>query len=181
MVGGKPRNLRPRQQISRPIFKTNTSLIQVYNVTFRWYSFVDNYIPSASKEPAWAGDWCQAGFSLADFLYPEDRGDKFFRNVGLHNIYTAPYPRRRNSSKTPPCKPQVLHSSCLLGYNVVYCVKCQPTLQKNMLPLSSGSACQLFHADSLFGLFFYPKDRGGMFLPSVRWLTKDYMTLYPRI
>jgi hypothetical protein len=32
------------------------------------------------------------------FLYPEDRGDTFLRNVGSHKIYTAPHPRRRHSS-----------------------------------------------------------------------------------
>jgi hypothetical protein len=39
------------------------------------------------------------GSSLADFsFYPEDGADTFLRNVGLHNIYTAPHPRRRHSS-----------------------------------------------------------------------------------
>jgi hypothetical protein len=28
----------------------------------------------------------------------DDGGDTFFRNVGSHNIYTAPHPRRRRSS-----------------------------------------------------------------------------------
>jgi hypothetical protein len=28
---------------------------------------------------------------------PEDGGDIFLRNVGLHKIYTAPHPRRRHS------------------------------------------------------------------------------------
>jgi hypothetical protein len=32
------------------------------------------------------------------FFYPEERGDTFLLNVGLHNIYTAPHPRRRHSS-----------------------------------------------------------------------------------
>jgi hypothetical protein len=30
-------------------------------------------------------------------FYPEDGGDTFFRNVGLHKIYTAPHPSRRHS------------------------------------------------------------------------------------
>jgi hypothetical protein len=32
------------------------------------------------------------------FIYPEDGGDMFLRNIGLHNIYKAPHPRRRHSS-----------------------------------------------------------------------------------
>jgi hypothetical protein len=36
-----------------------------------------------------------AGSYLADFfIYPEDGGDTFLRNVCLHNIYTAPHHRR---------------------------------------------------------------------------------------
>jgi hypothetical protein len=31
---------------------------------------------------------------LTGFLYPEDGGDTFLRNIGLHNIYTTPHPRR---------------------------------------------------------------------------------------
>jgi hypothetical protein len=31
-------------------------------------------------------------------FYPQDGGDKFLRNVGLHNVYTASHPRRRHSS-----------------------------------------------------------------------------------
>jgi hypothetical protein len=41
-----------------------------------------------------------AGFSRAEFFYPENGGDTFFRNVGSHKIYTAPHPRRRYSSQT---------------------------------------------------------------------------------
>jgi hypothetical protein len=32
------------------------------------------------------------------FLYPEDGGHRFLRNVGLHKIYMAPHPTRQNSS-----------------------------------------------------------------------------------
>jgi hypothetical protein len=32
------------------------------------------------------------------FLYPEDEGDTFLRNVGSHKTYTAPHPRTRHSS-----------------------------------------------------------------------------------
>jgi hypothetical protein len=32
------------------------------------------------------------------FFYPEDRGDTFLRNIGSHKIYTAPHPRKRQSS-----------------------------------------------------------------------------------
>jgi hypothetical protein len=48
---------------------------------------------SACKKPP-----AHAGFSLAEFFYPEDGGDTFLRNVGSHKIYMAPRPRRRHSS-----------------------------------------------------------------------------------
>jgi hypothetical protein len=32
------------------------------------------------------------------FIYPEDGGDTFLRNVGLHKIYRAPLSRRQHSS-----------------------------------------------------------------------------------
>jgi hypothetical protein len=32
--------------------------------------------------------------SLMDFLYPEDGGDTFLRNVGSHKKYTASHPRK---------------------------------------------------------------------------------------
>jgi hypothetical protein len=35
----------------------------------------------------------------AVFFYPEDGGDTFLRNIGQHNIYTAPHPRRLLFSK----------------------------------------------------------------------------------
>jgi hypothetical protein len=37
-------------------------------------------------------------FLARGFLYTEDGGDTFPLNVGLHNIYTTPHPRRRHSS-----------------------------------------------------------------------------------
>jgi hypothetical protein len=37
-------------------------------------------------------------FHALGVFYPEDRGNTFFRNVGSHNNYTAPHPRRRHSS-----------------------------------------------------------------------------------
>jgi hypothetical protein len=33
------------------------------------------------------------------FFYPEDGGDTFFRNIGYHNIYTAPHPRKLLTSQ----------------------------------------------------------------------------------
>jgi hypothetical protein len=41
---------------------------------------------------------CSRWFLTRGFLYSENGGDTFLRNVGLHNIYTAPHPRRRHSS-----------------------------------------------------------------------------------
>jgi hypothetical protein len=54
---------------------------------------------SASEEPA-----CGGGCSLQapEFLYLEDGGDTFLRIVCSHKIYTAPDPRRRHSSWSPP-------------------------------------------------------------------------------
>jgi hypothetical protein len=40
---------------------------------------------------------CSRWFLARGFFCPEDGGDTFLRNIGLHNIYTASYPRRRNS------------------------------------------------------------------------------------
>jgi hypothetical protein len=48
-----------------------------------------------------AVDTCSRWFLARGYLYPEDGSDAFFRNVGLHNIYTALHPRRRYSSRTP--------------------------------------------------------------------------------
>jgi hypothetical protein len=39
-------------------------------------------------------------FLARGFFYPQDGGDTFLRNVGSHNIYTVPHPRRRHSSVT---------------------------------------------------------------------------------
>jgi hypothetical protein len=38
------------------------------------------------------GVTCSRWFLSRGFLYLEDGGDMFSRNVGLHNIYTAPIP-----------------------------------------------------------------------------------------
>jgi hypothetical protein len=40
---------------------------------------------------------CSCWFLACGFLYPEDGGDTFLQNVGLHNIYTAQHPRRQHS------------------------------------------------------------------------------------
>jgi hypothetical protein len=37
---------------------------------------------------------CSRWFLVRGYFYPEDGGDTFLRIVGLHNIYTAPHPRR---------------------------------------------------------------------------------------
>jgi hypothetical protein len=36
-------------------------------------------------------------FFARKFVYPEDGGDMFLRNVGSHKIYTVPHLRRRHS------------------------------------------------------------------------------------
>jgi hypothetical protein len=50
----------------------------------------------------------ERGTSVSRWLQSADGGDTFFRNVGSHKIYTAPHPRRRYSSYSPPWKPQIL-------------------------------------------------------------------------
>jgi hypothetical protein len=40
---------------------------------------------------------CSRWFLARGFLYPEDRGDTFLRNVVSHEVYTAPHPKRRLS------------------------------------------------------------------------------------
>jgi hypothetical protein len=47
-------------------------------------------------------------FLSREFLYPEDVGDTFLRNVGSQEIYTAPHPTRRHYSDHPICEPSVL-------------------------------------------------------------------------
>jgi KaiC/GvpD/RAD55 family RecA-like ATPase len=41
----------------------------------------------------------QVAFLALGFVYLEDGGDTFIRNVVSHKIYTAPHPRRRHSSR----------------------------------------------------------------------------------
>jgi hypothetical protein len=53
-----------------------------------------------------------AGSSLMDFFYPEDGSDTLLWNVGLHNIYTTPQPKRRHSSK-------IKLSLCVIKHNVM--------------------------------------------------------------
>jgi hypothetical protein len=40
---------------------------------------------------------CSHWFLACGFFYPEDRGDRFLRNVGSHKIYTEPHLRRQHS------------------------------------------------------------------------------------
>jgi hypothetical protein len=40
----------------------------------------------------------ERGTSVSRWLQTEEGGDTFIRNVGLHNIYMAPHPRRRHYS-----------------------------------------------------------------------------------
>jgi hypothetical protein len=57
----------------------------------RWHPETRPRSPSAAAT-------CSRWFLARGFFYPEDGGDTFLRNVGSHMIYTAPHPRRRNSS-----------------------------------------------------------------------------------
>jgi hypothetical protein len=41
-------------------------------------------------------------------------------------------------------------------------------------------ACFLLHSGMLFGLLFKSEDGGAIFLRNVRYLSEDYMALYPR-
>jgi hypothetical protein len=41
---------------------------------------------------------CSCWFLAFGFFYPEDGGDTFLWNVGSHQIYTTPHPRRWHSS-----------------------------------------------------------------------------------
>jgi hypothetical protein len=52
---------------------------------------------------------CSRWFLTHGFFYPEDGADTFLRNVKSHKIYTAPHPRRRHSSWSPPWKRRILH------------------------------------------------------------------------
>jgi hypothetical protein len=45
-----------------------------------------------------AGTACSRWFLARGYLYPENGGDIFLRNVGFYYIYTVLHPRRRNSS-----------------------------------------------------------------------------------
>jgi hypothetical protein len=53
---------------------------------------------------------CSIWFLARGFFYPEDGGDMFFRNVGLHTIYTVPCPRRRNSAYI-----QIIRKFCFIA------------------------------------------------------------------
>jgi hypothetical protein len=44
----------------------------------------------------------------------------FLRNVGWLKIYMTPHPRRRQSSKSPPWKPQILHSAHINFSDIQY-------------------------------------------------------------
>jgi hypothetical protein len=41
---------------------------------------------------------CSRWFLAGGFLYPEEEGDTFLRNVGSHKNYTAPNSRKQHSS-----------------------------------------------------------------------------------
>jgi hypothetical protein len=41
------------------------------------------------------------------------------------------------------------------------------------------SACHLLHTGFMLCLFFDPEDEGDMFLWKLRWLSTEYIALYP--
>jgi hypothetical protein len=57
-----------------------------------------SYIAGCFRLVAQSAATCSCWFLVRGFFYPEDGDDTFIRNVGSHNIYTAPQPRRRHSS-----------------------------------------------------------------------------------
>jgi hypothetical protein len=56
------------------------------------------YIAGCFRLVAESAATCSRWFLARGFFYPEDGGDTFLRNVNSHKLYTAPHPRRRNSS-----------------------------------------------------------------------------------
>jgi hypothetical protein len=81
-----------------------------WRMTF-WMAKISNGSSSKCWTPVWV---CSHLLTLVHrsrifSFHPEEGGDTFLRNVCLHNIYTAPHPRRRHSSESPPWKPQILH------------------------------------------------------------------------
>jgi hypothetical protein len=74
--------------------------IATYNVILNYYRGFHEYrldIKRTTKGSQSAAT-CSSWFLARGFLYPEDGGDTYLRNVGSHTIYTAPHSRRRHSS-----------------------------------------------------------------------------------
>jgi hypothetical protein len=72
---------------------------------------------------------------IVDFIkYPEDGGDTSLQNVGLHNIYTAAHPRRRQS-------PYYCHYSQLtlwcIAFSFVYYLLKRTLLVANLRQMNS--------------------------------------------
>jgi hypothetical protein len=93
---------------------------------------------------------CSRWFFARGFLYTEDGGDTFLRNVGSQKIYMAPHPRRRHSSfltltKKSQCynrwlvyveiRPSLCHGTALAP-QVLFSVCITPQLPQNMAFLS---------------------------------------------
>jgi hypothetical protein len=66
-------------------------------VVLVWTKFSEESMTSIIRV-GWLQPFAHADSSLADFLYHEDGGDTFLRNVGSYKNYTAPHPRKRYSS-----------------------------------------------------------------------------------
>jgi hypothetical protein len=64
-----------------------------------------------------------------------------------------------------------LEKVCLLGYNATQSIESQLILS---------SACYLFHAGFLLGLFFDHENGGDMFIRNIVSFSVDYMVLHPR-
>jgi hypothetical protein len=75
----------------REIYKVLTEVkLRLKNVVFWDVSPCKSCVQSATT--------CSRWFLAQGFFYPEDGGNTFLRSVELHNIYTAPHPRRWHSS-----------------------------------------------------------------------------------
>jgi hypothetical protein len=70
-----------------------------------------------------------------EFFYPEDAGDTFFQNVGSHKIYTAPHPRRRQSSYSVLLQIRTLATAVKL-MRVAYAWSCWTQFESSFPSLS---------------------------------------------
>jgi hypothetical protein len=85
---------------------------------------------------------CSRWFLPRGFFYPENGGDTFLRNVGSHNIYTAPHQGRRHSSYSQHVSTYKVMIRCfkIINYKggnccetIWYQMKCSRMLQYNIM------------------------------------------------